>query len=71
MSTFHTTLQASPGQLVFGRDMIHDIRFEANWDIIKNNKEKNIATSNERKNINRIKCKYNVGDRIVLRKPGL
>jgi hypothetical protein len=29
-STFHTTLQASPGQLVFGRDMIHDIQFEAN-----------------------------------------
>jgi hypothetical protein len=25
-SIFHTTLQASPGQLVFGRDMIHDIR---------------------------------------------
>jgi hypothetical protein len=28
--TFHTNLQASPGQLVFGRDMIHDVRFEAN-----------------------------------------
>jgi hypothetical protein len=33
-STFHTTLQASPGQLVFKRDMIHDIRFEAYWDTI-------------------------------------
>jgi transposase InsO family protein len=33
-STFPTTLQAYPGQLVFGRDMIHDIRFEANWDRI-------------------------------------
>jgi transposase InsO family protein len=40
MSTFHTTLQASPGQIVFGRDVIHDIRFQANWDIIKNNKQK-------------------------------
>jgi hypothetical protein len=39
-STFHTTLQASSGQLVFGRDMIHDIRFQANWDRIKNNKQK-------------------------------
>jgi hypothetical protein len=38
--TFHTTLQASPGQLAFGRDMIHDIRFRANWDRIKNNKQK-------------------------------
>jgi hypothetical protein len=39
-STFHTTLQASPGQLVFGRDMIHDVRFQENWDRIKNNKQK-------------------------------
>jgi transposase InsO family protein len=39
-STFHTSLQASPKQLVFGRDMIHDMRFEANWDRTKNNKEK-------------------------------
>jgi hypothetical protein len=39
MSTLHTTLQASPGQLVFGRDMIHEIRFEANWDRIKSNKK--------------------------------
>jgi hypothetical protein len=29
-STFHTTLQASPGQLVFGRDTINDIMFQAN-----------------------------------------
>jgi hypothetical protein len=51
-STFHTTLQASPGQLVFGRDMIHDIRFKANWDRIKNNKQKIIANSNKRENLN-------------------
>jgi hypothetical protein len=36
----HSNLQALPGQLVFGRDMIHDIRFQTNWDRIKNNKQK-------------------------------
>jgi hypothetical protein len=51
--------------------MIHDIQFEANWDRIKNNKEKIIATSNKRENLNRMKHKYNVGDRIILRKPGI
>jgi hypothetical protein len=70
-STFHTTLQASPGQLVFGRDMIHDIQFEENWDRIKNNKEKYIATSKKREKLNIVKHKYNVVDRIILRKPGL
>jgi hypothetical protein len=34
-STYHTTLQATPCQLVFGRDMIHNIAFRANWDQIK------------------------------------
>jgi hypothetical protein len=71
MSTFHTNLQASPGQLVFGRDMIHDIRFQANWDRIKNNKQKNIANSNNRENLNRITHNCNVGDRILLQKSGI
>jgi hypothetical protein len=46
--------------------MIHDIQFKANWDIIKNNKEKIIAISYKRENLNRIKHRYNVGDRIIL-----
>jgi hypothetical protein len=34
-STYHTTLQATPCQLVFGRDMIHNIAFTANWNQIQ------------------------------------
>ena len=70
-STYHTTLQATPGQLIFGRDMIHDVRFQANWDRIARNKTKIIKTSNKRENLNRIKYVYKVGDRVLLRKPGL
>ena len=33
-STIHTTLQATPGQLVFGRDMLLDLAFKANWGAI-------------------------------------
>jgi hypothetical protein len=71
MSTCHTTPQASPGQLVFGKDMIRDIRFQENWDRLKNNKLKFIESSNKRENLNRIKHKYNVGYRILVQKPGL
>jgi hypothetical protein len=53
-STFHTTLQAFPGQLIFGRDMIHDIRLQSNWDTIKNKKQIIIASSNKKENLNRI-----------------
>jgi transposase InsO family protein len=34
-SSYHTTLQVAPCQLVFGRDMIHNIAFKANWDQIQ------------------------------------
>ena len=34
-STFHTTLRNTPGQLVFGRDKILNIKHEANWEYIR------------------------------------
>jgi hypothetical protein len=51
--------------------MIHDIRFQANRNRIKNNKRKYIENSNKIENINRIKHKYNVGDCIIFWKPSL
>jgi hypothetical protein len=38
-STFHTTLGATPGQLVYGRDMLFDLSFKANWKNIKERKK--------------------------------
>ena len=32
-STYHTTLQATPAQLIFGRDMIYPLEYVAEWDI--------------------------------------
>ena len=37
-STYHTTLQKLPGQLVFGRDMIFNIQHKANWEFIRQRK---------------------------------
>jgi hypothetical protein len=33
-STYHTVLKASPGAAIFGRDMLFDIPFIANWNKI-------------------------------------
>ncbi len=30
-STYHTVLKASPGAAIFGRDMLFDIPFMADW----------------------------------------
>jgi hypothetical protein len=39
-STFHTTLKATPVQLVFGRDMVLPITFMADWGGLSNNAKK-------------------------------
>jgi hypothetical protein len=33
-STYHTVLKASPGATIFGQDMLFDIPFIADWQII-------------------------------------
>jgi hypothetical protein len=37
-STFHRTLGATPGQFVYGQDMLFDLSFKANWKNIKEGK---------------------------------
>lgn len=69
-STHHTTLQASPAQLVFGRDMFLPINFVADWTRIQQQKKKKIEESNQRENKTRIPHKYKRGDKVLLTTPG-
>jgi hypothetical protein len=39
-STFHTTLKATPRQLVFGRDMVLPITFMADWGEMEQQRQK-------------------------------
>jgi hypothetical protein len=55
-------LGATPGQLVYGRDMLFDLSFEANWKNIKERKKARIEESNKRANAKRISHTYKVGD---------
>jgi transposase InsO family protein len=70
-STFHTTLQASPCQLVFGRDMIHNVAFKANWDRIRRRKQHLINKLNEKENKNRLPYEYKIGDQVLVATPGI
>ena len=69
-STFHTTLGASPGQLVFGRDMVLPVEHIADWAVITNRKQRRTNQSNERENAKRIDFKYSVGIKVLLKRPG-
>jgi hypothetical protein len=67
-STYHTTLQKTPGQLVFGRDMIFNVEHAANWEYIRQRKQKLIKKNNLNENAKRIPHTYEVGNKVMLRK---
>ena len=67
-ATYHTTLQATPMQLVFGRDAIMPIKHRAEWKLIKDRKQKLINANNKRENAKRIKYTYRVGDKILMQR---
>jgi transposase InsO family protein len=67
-STYHTTLKSTPGQLVFGRDMILNATHEANWEYIRKRKQQIIAKNNKAENAKRIPYTYSVGDKVLLRR---
>ena len=67
-ATYHTTLQKSPGQLVFGRDMIFNVEHTANWEYIRARKQRLIKKNNTNENKKRIPHTYHVHDKVMLRK---
>ena len=66
-ATVHTTLQATPMQLVFGRDAVLNIKFQVNWKYIKERKEKLILKNNERENKKRKAYEYAPGQKVLLK----
>ena len=59
-STFHTVLGATPAQLVYGRDMILPIRFQADWAAIQQWRQAEMHRNNARENKKRIVHHYKV-----------
>ena len=50
-TTYHTTLQASPMKLVFGRDAIFNIKHIADWEHIRQHKQLQNNNNNKRENM--------------------
>ena len=61
-ATYHTTLQASPMQLVFFRDAILNIKPVSNWETIRQRKQLLIFHDNKRENMLRNNHQYKFGD---------
>ena len=65
-SMYHTTLHTMPGQLIFGRDMILNTQYLADWTVIKARKQQLISKNNIIENSKRIPHQYKVGDKVML-----
>ena len=67
-STYHTTLKATPAELVFGRDMIFQKSYTPNWDEIRRHKQAIINKNNKKENSKCIKHDYRVGDKVLYKR---
>ena len=66
-ATVHTTNRATPAQLVFGRDAIHNVNFIADWQYIKERKQSLIVQNNNRENKRRREHTYSPGDKVLIK----
>ncbi len=65
-STYHTVLKASPGTAIFGWDMLVNIMFIANWNIIGDYRQRQTDRNTARKNNKRVDYDYKFGDKVLL-----
>jgi hypothetical protein len=71
LSTYYTVLKASPGAAIFGRNMLFDIPFVADWHKIGEQRQSLTNCGNQRKNAKCIDYNYKVGDQVLLINKGI
>ena len=69
-STYHTVLEASPGAAIFGRDMLFDIPYLADWNAVGRRRKRLVQINNDRENASRVHFDYAVGQKCLLKNDG-
>ena len=70
-STYHMVLKASPGTAIFGRDMLFDIPYIADWNKIGDYRQRQTDLNTQRENNSRVDYDYKVGGKVLVRKDGI
>jgi hypothetical protein len=70
-STYHTVLEASPGAVILGWDMLFNIPFVADWHKIGEHRQSLTDRGNQRKITWCIDYDYKVGDKVLVIKEGI
>jgi hypothetical protein len=66
-ATCHTTLQASPMQLAFGRDAILNAKHMSNWEHIRQRKQTRINENKKHENKSRRAHACSLGDKMLVK----
>jgi hypothetical protein len=70
-STYHAVLKASTGAAIFGRDMLFDIPFRADWITIGEHRQCQTDLNMKRENCSCHDWDYKVGNQVLRRKDGI
>ena len=70
-STYHTVLKASPGAAIFGRDMLFDIPFIADWIKIGDYRQCQTDCNTKCENKTRGHWDYKGGNKVLVCKDGI
>ena len=70
-ASYNSTTQATPAQLVFGRDMLFNMKALVNWKALSVRKQQIVDKANLRENRNRIDYDYSVGQQVYIVKDGI
>jgi hypothetical protein len=70
-STYHMVLKASPGAAIFGRDMLLDIPFIADWHKIGEQRQSLTNCGNQHKNAKQIDYDYKARGKVPLINEGI
>ena len=65
-ASFNTSTQATPAQLVFGRDMIFNLKSLINWRTMNLERQRKADVANKRENSKRIDYDYKVGQKAYI-----
>jgi hypothetical protein len=70
-STYHTDLKASLGAAIFGCDMLFNILFIADWNKIRDYRQRQTDLNMACKNSKQVDYDYKVDDKVLLTKEGI
>jgi hypothetical protein len=70
-STYHTVLKASPGAEIFGRNMLFNIPFIADWNKNGDYRQRQTDLDTARINSKRVNYDYKVGDKVLVTQEGI